>query len=587
MSTNCDICDAGNAAATFVQLEDDNFEITYDDGAGVEQGKCPSGTLYEYEDGDRLVVTISYEVQPLVLFQGAGPFQVQFTAARTLMHQGIAMSGFDDVPAGNPHLKVPPGFVFVHDPDYRMACRGHFEWTTVQLAQGYHLFQWLPVAQHVDSQTDCSGGGATSCTWPLPGDPEYMYPVSIADIFYVQAYRTITNPEMDDSPPSNYVVINCLSKPEGLTFVEKPPTPSCEGYFEWDEVVGAEQYRFFYPSGISETVTSNRYPAANDLTTLNSRGPYTVTAFTAAGEGYPSDPFFVPGCTNPLDSPDLTLEDACSPAATFKWDEVYDAFGYRLYEATAGLVSGDLPTSTLTYSQTVANGEQYQVVPYNTAGPSGPSNVVSVDCGGPVDLTFYLHSAGDGWFACENHDGYPDLSADPPLLPMSETGPGCRQVHDYNSAEPSSTVEGREVAPLGGYSPPGVEVYTDTLDNEYLAWFSDRPDGLTITGTVTLNLWYRNPAKISIPGTVVLCEDGATHSICPAWSPVSFAKNTDEWTELVVSINVGVMKVLSGKRLGLYLMHGGPDSVWLIYDKGPWFFGDGYESRIEFVGAWQ
>jgi len=282
-SSNCDICDAGNAATVLTELQDNNFEIIYDDGAGVEQDTCPDtdGVLYEYEDGDRLVVTISYEVQPLVLFQGAGPFEVQFTAARTLMHQGIAMSGFDDVPAGNPHLGVPPTFVFVHDPDYRMACQGSFKWTTVPYAQGYDLFQWVPVAQHVGRQTTCGEDGGKSCAWPLPGDLEYMYPVSIADIYYVQAYRNSLEPEMDDSPPSNYVVINCLSKVEGLTFVERPNAPSCDGYFEWDEVVGADEYRFYYPSGITETVTSNRYPPANDLTTLNSRGPYTVTARTA------------------------------------------------------------------------------------------------------------------------------------------------------------------------------------------------------------------------------------------------------------------------------------------------------------------
>ena len=83
---------AGAAVTALTPLLDEanaTWDIGYDHGGGDIFSLCPPTA--DVSSGDRLVVNITYDVRPLVLFQDAGPFVISFTAARTIVQDGLPL----------------------------------------------------------------------------------------------------------------------------------------------------------------------------------------------------------------------------------------------------------------------------------------------------------------------------------------------------------------------------------------------------------------------------------------------------------------------------------------------------------------
>jgi len=566
---------AAQGATVLTAIEDDDISISYDNGHEEIYETCPPHSADPgVHFGDRLMVEIIYQVTPLVLFRDAGPFNVRFSTARTIVYEGLPLSGFTGGGAtGNP-LAFPSTFAFVRDPDCpeddEDCCRGHFEWDSVSGADGYILNRWQPSESVI---TD------TLVTFhPDPGSP---MTVGHAETYFVQAYDAT-----ETSGRSNYAAVSCLNRPKLFRY---EPDDSCTGQFKWDKVEYAEGYHLYTPDSTFDVDVNDDcgpHGCSYDPGSLTTNGPFTVTAYTSWGDGLSSS-IEVPGCTYPLLAPELSWNhddgDPCVDTA-FVWNAVEDALGYRLYEASVGQIGPDIPTTTLTYSQTVANGERYQVVPYNLHGPSGPSNVVFVHgCPGPQDLAFYLHTQwpgpGPSGSECLDHDGYP------PLL-MNINPQTCRQqVYDYNNGD--GAPEGRKVLQDGAAPSAG-----ETDSNKYLAWHTSLESTLTITGPVTLRLWYINLHTAGeVPVDVYLCRYSSTAYDDCEHSEITIVKNKDEWTAATATWSLSpAMTVVPPDELAVYLIHDGGsksvEQVWFIYDKGQFYLGDGYESRIEFEGEY-
>jgi hypothetical protein len=572
----CDICDAGNNATVLTYLEDSDFTIVLDNGLGGDVRDCLTSPAPDYVavDGDRLVITVTYQFRPLVLFQDAGPFQDQITSARTLVGEGIALSGFDDVPAGSEdsELEVPEWFDFVHDPRHPAGCYGYFHWAPVHQADGYRLYEWFPEWTEITS--------TLTLTYPEQTNPVHINGIDVINgqIFYVQAYQVGDPVDLDDSAPSNYEVVRCVDQPKNLRFEEKKP---CNGYFEWDEVIGAAGYNLYGPGGLVVPPVEpgdTRYPPKKE--DPFGSGVYTVTAYISGGaEGFPSLPVTITLCTNPLATPKLSFQvtDPGVCSGKFNWGSVDDVAEYSLYLDGEGDPVATIPGSATELDWSgVTNNEEYYLVAHNRAGDSEPGvsgrdNWETVTGCGYQPMNLYLHSLPD-WCKFEpfDHDG------DPPLT-MDGTVPTCGPLADYDYNLDGELPDGRKVVPGGA---PLVESDPEA----YLVWHSMvDTENLHIQGDVTLRLWFLNNDITSTNGiaNVQFCTYAGGYDPCLSDTSADWASSPITWTEKTIVWSGADRVILAGQQLAVYLtVDGGSPPLWFMYDDVD------YPSRIEFAGQW-
>jgi hypothetical protein len=566
------IRDHGKAVTALIGLDDGDFEIGYDRGDGVVFGHCGD----DPEDlnivlGDRMVITVTHEIRPLVLFQNAGPFRMQFTAARTIVHQGMPMErvgsegGIEDAPELEFHL-------FASGPP----CSGYFTWTVIAGASNYEIWRTTPLPSiQIDSPVGLRYPSAGS-------DPNVLSGLENGEEYRVRASNYI-----GDGPFSNIVVITGCSEvlpaPTGFTFTRDQPSP-CSGTFDWDPVTGAAGYHIYRDGILVYDVTAPPLITS----TLVSNAGYTIRAYDGEGaEGSPSS-LVISNCQP--EAPDnlvFHLDQATPPClGHLTWDNVIGADRYRVYRNGAG-PEGEPTTSRYPAaagtSTAVANDDQFQVTAYNSVGGLESTLSDAVTVGGcwldhNEHVIYWLHSSPTppGWHGNA-----------PPPLGMNEVYPAHNTLYDYNHYyedyyDPAAVL-GREVADHGG-TPPG-----ETNPDNYLEWRSPSISvDLDFTSDATLTIWGKNPENAVVDSTAYLYyrNDGTgAYSLPLAQASITFDKNVTEWLQVTYPLGVNGLTVPAGNRLVVWLVAPGAKSLHFAYDTkdGPL---PGYPSWLEFDGQW-
>ena len=563
---------AGQATAVLTPLSDSDFQIAYDAGGGSPIATCPPS--YPVDPGSRIVITVTHEVQPLLLFRNMDPFRIQFSTARTIVEKGIPFGGVGDdrildgliPPKDEPQLNF-----YVDEPG---ACQVHFEWDSVYGATGYHLYRQV-FTSAIQINGDITGFRFPMITGSISSDNGYEY--------FLRSYN-----QAGEGPFSNVVTIaGCGLPPDSAPFLifALDQISPCEGHFEWSPVDDADGYYLYQVGvGLEGDTTGFQFPESGSMPVADGE-EYLVRAYNGFGEGPPSVSVFVSGCTvadlPPLPPANLayTIDQSTPCQAHFTWDPSVDALGYRLYEVNAGLI-GDVVGTRYPEpagSTPVVDGQQYFVRAYDGDGESTNSNLATIS--GCNLFTYYLHTRWPPPSNCGDHDGDPN-----PVLRMDEDEPFCSlQLYDYNNdgAPPA----GRMLLPGG---PPAPDHDAEIAPSDYLAWATGpMPQSLTVQNPA-VTLYYINPdLGKDILGNLYLCHyaDGAGYGGC-SQVQVLFAKSAPSWTE-ITALLPGTT-VPAGSNLALFLVQdGGPQGdlpVWLMYDSDWWF--NPYKSKLEFTGAW-
>lgn len=579
---DCDgIREAANQATVLTRLEASNVEIGYDRGGGPIFTGCPPTEPVGF--GNRVVITVTYDIRPVVLFQSIDPFKVQFTSARTIVQQGISMEGVGDKPAvpetgppGSPELRL------VLDQD---ACLARFEWDAVTDTDGYRLFQTVP------TPTVQVNGDITATLY-------YPHPISMTvtngEEFYLRGYN-----DAGSGPFSNIVSIGgcsgAPSQPTNLAVIDRGDDP-CFGYFIWDVTPGATSYRFFSTSGgqLGGDLTTECYsgsaPCPSDPgegVSLGNGEEFVVRAYNEFGPSLPSDPVVVDFCypnSAPLAPTNFTFEvDEQLPYCRghFEWNTAIGSQGYRVYQMIPPFTMTQLYTSTPSYADEypfsgeelplLTDGEEYFVRAYNQLGESPASNTVMIGgcTPGPEQRRFFLHTSS---VSCANHDGSPPLTMDEEF-PLCWGGP-----YDY---------DGGDGDPAGRLLLPGGTPFGEADLSKHLAWVSN-PLPYTMemqAGSASLKIWYINPDNgKDLDLSAYLCVFNGGYSNCIQATGV-MGKSSPNWTELNLTWAGGLPEIPRLGQLALYLVQdGGPQGglpAWLLYDSQP------YPSLVSLTGTWK
>jgi hypothetical protein len=568
---NCDkIIDYGQAVTAMVGLQDEDFEIGYDRGDGVVYSHCVPEPGEQWPPdvrlGDRMVVTVTHEIRPLVLFQNAGPFRMQFTAARTIVNMGMPMervgseSGIEDAPELEFHL--------VDD----VTCSGYFTWSEIPEAEVYVLYQTVPIAERriVGSTTQ------NDEQYPI-GAPGTL--LSRPELENGQEYRVLASNTSGDGPLSNIVEITgCMELLPAPVFnpFDMPSVSPCRGTFSWGTVDGAVGYHL-YEDGVQvngEIAATSFFlePVANGRV-------YTVRAYDGVAEGFESAPLIMSGC-RPDPPENLTfIYDQKTPPCQghLDWDDVAGADEYHVYKFGGLVGSPTVSRYPASGPEPVANNDLFEVTAYDSLGglESEPSQVTVTGCwmGHEVGVTYYLHS----------NPTPPNWHGDaPPPLTMDETAPHHNTLYNYNGSDPAKP--GREVA-KGGGTPPG-----ETDPSDYLAWYSPSPNvPMTFRSDATLRLWGRNTQNQVLVATAYLYTyNGSTYTLLASdteqWQPNDPAPPA-LWREAVFSFDtfdgVDGDVLPAGSQLVVWLVSDNAKSLHFAYDTS----GD-HPSRLEFTGQW-
>jgi hypothetical protein len=572
---NCDkIVDYGQAVTAMVGLQDGDFEIGYDRGDGVVYSHCIPEPGEQWPPdvrlGDRMVVTVTHEIRPLVLFQNAGPFRMQFTAARTIVHAGMPMErvgsegGIEDAPTLEFHR--------VDD----VTCSGYFTWSEIPEAEVYVLYQTVPIAERR------MVGSTTQDNEQYPIDAPATL-LSRPELENGQEYRVLASNVSGDGPLSNIVEINgcmeMLPGPDPFNFGVENVSSPCDGTFNWGSVDGAIGYRL-YEDGSQ----------LNDYGAATSSGPvevgngraYTVRAYDAVAEGYDSAPIIMSACQpDPPENLAFVVDRGTPPCeGHLDWDDVFGADTYYVYK------NGDVdPVGTSAVSRYPAsgplpgalNGDLFEVTAYNTAGDmmSDRSQVTVTGCwiGSEVAVTYWLHS----------NPTPPNWHGDaPPPLTMNETPPSHNTLYNYNGSDPGKP--GREVA-KGGGTPPG-----ETDPDDYLAWYSPSPNvPMTFRNDAILRLWGRNTQNQVLVATAYLyAYNGSAYTLLASateqWGPYD-PEPPALWREATFNFDtfdgVDGDELPAGSQLVVWLVSDSAKSLHFAYDTS-----GNHPSRLEFTGQW-
>ncbi len=566
----------GKAVTGMVALDDGDFEIGYDRGDGVVFARCedqpPDIVL-----GDRMVITVTHQIRPLVLFQNAGPFRMQFTAARTIVHQGMPMErvgsegGIEEAPELEFHLTISD------------TCSGYFTWTAIAGASNYEIWRTTPLPSiQIDTPT--------GLRYPSAGSvPNVM---SWPDLENGQEYRVRASNWVGDGPFSNIVEITgcaeTLPAPTNFTFTRDQPSP-CSGTFTWDPVTGAAGYHIYRDGILVYDVSA---PPLVTSTLVTNAG-YTIRAYDSDGaEGSPSS-LVITNCQPEAPQNLVFHPDQATPPCLghLTWNNVTGADRYRVYRNGAGYPGSPegAPTTSrypgaVGSTTAVANGDRFEVTAYNSAGGmesdlSDPVIVAGCWLGTEGPVTYWLHSSPSppSWHGNA-----------PPPLGMNETRPSLSHVppyhdvpYDYNhyyaAYDDPAAMHGREIAAHGG-TPPG-----ETDPDNYLEWRSPSTSHpVTFTTNAVLTIWGRNPTNSVVDSTAYLYyRDDPTGSYWYlAQASYTFARDVTEWTQVTYTFGVNGLTVPAGNRLVVWLVAPGAKSLHYIYDMLS------YDSRLEFRGRW-
>ena len=86
---------AARSTTVLTSLANEDFDIGYDHGGGSVFAECPEEgePTPDVSFGDRLVITITHQIEPLILLRDTGSLQVMFATARTIVEEGIPVDG--------------------------------------------------------------------------------------------------------------------------------------------------------------------------------------------------------------------------------------------------------------------------------------------------------------------------------------------------------------------------------------------------------------------------------------------------------------------------------------------------------------
>ncbi len=573
-------------AAVLSGLEADDVQISYDDGATLI-GTCPANP----EDigfGDRLVVTVTKEISTLVLFQGAGPFRLQFGTARTIPKYGIPTTGL--VGGLGRCSLAPPAMSFEFEP-YCSYDHGEplvqFSWGSVAGAAGYNLYL------EGDPEPLAAGLPPDVFQYPVPDDT-YVAVVA-GGYYYVRPYDS-QDLECVFSNSVEIDVSQCVPRvlpPSNFGYHDDNPPGDCIGHFYWSHT-GALGYRLYqngvlFVDGIPGA--DQRYPAEGITETFES-AMYTLSGYDAGGEGPPSDPeqlVLGPGCgaADPLIPPTnlafTQTVDACHGYFTWTPGSPLDArFGLGFdpldpedppYFVDQDITARRFPEAA-GEDACFADG-RYWVYAYRPilewSDPSAPvDRLEGCDCAlHPVDITYYFHTSPTP------PTGHGDS---PPPLTMDGNPPTSAVLYNYSGSQ--SNRQGREVK-SGGVSPPSGD------EDRYLAWTVDLANQLTIVeGTAQVTLWGNNPSNVELMSAVALLVrvDGSWKTLggsAAIWPRVTPAAGS--WDQRVVSVPVQETAIPAGSRLMVWVTVPSGSAgkrLSLAYDTVS------YPSGLELTGAW-
>lgn len=562
--TDCDgIARQGSAVTGLVSLDGDcsdgvcDFEIGYDHGDGAVFGYCADSPQPDVRPGDRMVITVTHQIQPLVLFQNAGPFELSFTAARTIVGAGIEMEAIGEVggvtqaPTLEFHLVTTS------------TCEGFFTWSEIPDADVYLLYRTVP-------------------------SPFYVLGSTTQDFERYPITDTLSRPTLDNGlgfqvlgsntggngPLSNLVTIGgcaeLLPAPDPFTLTVTQTNPTCAGIFSWGAVGGALGYHLYEATGgqvISTTATNA------DWAPLSNGQVYTVRAYDADNEGYASAPLTVSGCA--LEAPTVSLiTDQKTPPCQghLTWNIVADATSYNVYRDDSPLDTVTSPRYPAALSIGVANGQWFEVTAYNDGtGESPYSTPVTVtECweGKTVDVTYWLHSTPTppNWHGPA-----------PPPLTMDERAPSHDTLYNYNGDDPLKP--GREVL-KGGGTPPGE---IDTSD--YLMWHSPSPSvPMSFENNATLTVWGRNSHNVAVVATARLyTRVGSTYTLRGTATRQMLAYEgapPNDWVPLTFTFATTGVQWPAGSELVVWLTSDNNQSLEFAYDT------ISYSSNLTFQGKW-
>jgi hypothetical protein len=554
------IRDAGKATTVLTPLEDDHFAITYDHGGGETLGTCddePPGVQL----GDRLLITVTYEVAPLILFQDAGPFEVQFSTARTIVHQGIPMDdgGSAGLPPGSqPTLGISYG---------ETGCEASFTWTyDGDDVEGFHLYKISP------PPPEQINGDIVGYMYPEDGG---LIPVQNGQMYHVRPYNGA-----GEGTPSNAVTIEGCSglvAPPNFAFTRTGYFPSCHGYFTWGAVDGATGFHLYVDgSPIGGDISGTRFPEGSGDTDVAEGQVYEVRAYDPGGEG-PGASLNIEGCAPPPLTPptgfSFVLNQTFLPCnGHFTWDGVEAAEEYHMYLDGSGFAQVAAPTTRYpaasgTY-RNVLNGQRYNVTAWNPLEESGLSGDVFIsgcqEGGAAQPVTFYLHSnpTPPTWHG----------NAAPPLT-MNPTAPTHDNLYNYNTTDPGKP--GREITKNGGI-PPG-----ETNPDKYLEWRGGPYAQPLVISDVTLTIYGRNPLNQDVTAHYYLYirSSGGGYTYLSEAAYV-WPKQGVNWKPAALSLGAGPFTVQPGEQLVVWATSDGLKNIQFAYDTVT------YNSRLEFTGEW-
>jgi hypothetical protein len=558
------IINAGKATTVLTPLEEPNFAITYDRGGGETLGSCFDDDRPAVQLGDRLLITVTYEVAPLILFQDAGPFQVQFSTARTIVYQGIPM---DDGGAAGP---TPGGQTALEITYGETNCEAYLTWFyDGEDAEAFNLYRTRPfppvlIAEHIEGSV-------------YPTDGSFMS-VQNEERYMIRPWN-----EAGEGTSSNEVVIEGCSGlivPPNFAFTRTGYFPSCHGYFTWGPVYGIAGYHLYVDgSPIGGDITGTRYPPEELGDTDVAEGQvYELKAFDDGGAEGPAATLTIEGCTPPPLTPPtgftFVLNQAFLPCnGHFTWDGVEAADKYRMYESGSQFAEVTAPTTrfpaaTGTYYN-VLNGQRYNVTAWNPLEESGFSGDVFISgCqeggGEPHEVTFYLHSnpTPPAWHG----------NAPPPLT-MNPTGPTHDNLYNYHTTDPGKP--GREVT-KGGGTPPG-----EGNPEKYLEWRGGPYAQPLLVSDVSLTIYGKNPLNQDVTAHyyLYLRSSGGGYTWLSEASYV-WLKQGVNWKPATISFGAGPFTVLPGEQLVLWVTSDGLKNVQFAYDT------ETYQSVLQFTGEW-